>query len=108
MCFSASASFAASGALAVSSYAISRIPKRQSEKPLSLFPSIFAVHQSIEGILWLNHNGVFSDQYKVGAVYGYIFIAFALWPAYVPFAAYRIESGKIRRKLILLCQINGL
>jgi hypothetical protein len=108
MCFSASASLAASGALAASSYAISRIPKHRSEKALSLIPAIFSVHQFIEGMLWLNHNGVIPDDYKVGAVYGYVFIAYALWPAYVPFAAYRIESERMRRRIILLCLWIGL
>ena len=108
MCFSAEASFAASGALAASGIAISRMPKEKSETPLALFPVIFAVHQFIEGILWLNHTGVLPDDYKSGAVYGFVFIAFLLWPIFVPFSAYMIETGKTRRRIILLCQLIGL
>jgi hypothetical protein len=107
MCFSASASFTASGALAASSYAISRLPKKESEKTLSFIPLIFAAHQFIEGVLWLNHAGLCPDQYKEGSIYGYTFIAYALWPIYVPFAIYKLETKKVRRVIILLCQAIG-
>ena len=108
MCFSAEASFAASGVLAASSVAISRIPKERSSVPLSLFPAIFATHQFIEGILWLNHDGVLPDTYKTAAVYAYAFIAYVLWPIYVPLAAYLIETRRRRRLIILVCQAIGL
>jgi hypothetical protein len=108
MCFSASASFAASGALAAISYAIARIPKKKAEVPLSLIPVIFAVHQCIEGILWLNHAGLCSDYYKSGGIYAYSFIAYALWPVYIPFAVYKLEMERFRRTIILICQAIGI
>jgi hypothetical protein len=108
MCFSAEASFAASGALAASSIAISRIPKERTSIPLSLFPAVFATHQFIEGILWLNHDGVLPDAYKSGAVYAYALIAFVLWPIFVPFSACLMETETRRRIIILLCQGIGL
>jgi hypothetical protein len=107
MCFSASASFAASGTLAASGYAISRLPKKECEKTLSFIPLIFAAHQFIEGVIWLNHAGLCPDQYREGAVYGYTFIAYALWPVYVPFAVYKLETNMLRRAIILLCQAIG-
>jgi hypothetical protein len=108
MCFSAPASLAASGVLGVSGIAILRMPKKKTEIPLSLFPIIFATHQFIEGILWLSITGVISDTYKAGAIYAYAFIAFVFWPIFVPFAMYLIETGRVRRKLIIICQIVGL
>ena len=108
MCFSAEASFAASGVLAASSVAISRIPKEKASVPLSTFPAIFAAHQFIEGILWLNHDGVLPDAYKTGAVYVYVLIAYVLWPVFVPFAVYLIETERRRRLIMLLCQAVGL
>jgi hypothetical protein len=108
MCFSAEASFAASGTLAASSIVISRLPKETASIPLSLFPAVFAIHQFIEGILWLNHDGVLPDAYKSGAVYAYALIAFVLWPIFVPFSAYLIETGKRRRIIVLICQAVGL
>ena len=108
MCFSAEASFAASGVLAASSVAISRIPKEKASIPLSLFPAVFATHQFIEGIVWLNHDGVLPDVFLTGAVYAYALIAFVLWPIFVPFSAYLLETGKRRRIIILICQAIGL
>lgn len=107
MCYSASASFAASGALAASGYAISRTSKKKSEIPLSLLPIIFAVHQFIEGVLWLNHDNILPGTVKLGAVYSYLFIAFALWPVYLPFSIYLIETHRMRRGIIFLCQFIG-
>jgi len=108
MCFSAEASFAASGVLAASSIAISQIPKDRASIPLSLFPAVFATHQFIEGILWLNQDGVLPDTYQSVAVHAYALIAFVLWPIFVPFAAYLIEAERRRRILILICQAVGL
>ena len=108
MCFSAEASFAASGVLAASSVAICRIPKERASTPLALFPAIFATHQFIEGLLWLNHDGVLPDTYRPAVVYAYALIAFVLWPIFVPFAAWMIERERRRRIIILICQVVGL
>lgn len=108
MCFSAEASFAASAALAASGVAISRIPKEKSSVPLSLFPAIFATHQFIEGVLWLNQDGVLPDAYKDVAVFAYVAIAYVLWPVFVPFAVYLTEAGRRRKIIMLLCQVVGL
>ena len=108
MCFSATASFVASGALVASSVAIARIPKPKSAIPLSMFPAIFAILQFIEGLLWLNHRGFLADNYKPVAVYAFLLIAFVLWPIFVPFSVYVLESSKRRRVIILLCQFTGI
>ena len=108
MCFSATASFVASGALVASGVAIARIPKPKSAIPLSMFPAIFAILQFIEGLLWLNHRGFLADNYKPVAVYAFLLIAFVLWPIFVPFSVYVLESGRIRRVIILLCQFTGM
>jgi hypothetical protein len=108
MCFSAEASFAASGVLAASSIVLWQTPKKKESIPLSLFPTIFAAHQFIEGILWLNQDGVLPDTYQRVAVHAYALIAYVLWPIFVPFAAYMLEAERRRRILILLCQAVGL
>jgi len=108
MCFSAEASFVASGVLAASSVAISRVPKEKSGVPLALFPAVFATHQFIEGTIWLSYDGVLPDSYKSLAVYAYAFIAYVLWPVLVPFSAYLLEVQRARRLIILACQAAGL
>jgi len=108
MCFSAEASFAASGLLATSSVAIAQIPKQKASVPLSLFPAVFATHQFIEGVLWLNHDGILPDTYRSGAVYAYTLIAYVLWPVLVPVSAYLIETERRRRTIMAACQAIGL
>lgn len=108
VCFSAEASFAASGILAASSVAIARIPKERASIPLSLFPAIFATHQFIEGILWLNQDGTLPATYQSIAVHAYALIAYVLWPIFVPFAATMMEAEQRRRIIILGSQAAGL
>jgi hypothetical protein len=73
-----------------------------------MFPAIFATHQFIEGVLWLNHDGVLPDTYQSVAVHAYALIAYVLWPMLVPFAAYLLEGDRRRRLIILGCQVIGL
>jgi len=108
MCFSATASFVTSGALVVGGVAIARIPKPKSAIPLSIVPFIFAIHQFIEGLLWLIHGGFLADNYKSVVVYAFVLIAFVLWPLFAPFSVYVLESARIRRVIIMLCQFTGI
>jgi hypothetical protein len=108
MCFSAEASFAASGVLAASSVAIYRIPKQKAGVPLALFPAIFAAHQFAEGVIWLHQDGDLPDTYQALAVWAYALIAYVLWPIFVPFAAFLTEAGSKRRAIILVCQAIGV
>jgi hypothetical protein len=108
MCYSAEASLAASGLLAANSIAIARLPKEKASIPIALIPAIFATHQFVEGMVWLNQDGVLPNTFKWGAVYVYTFIAFVLWPIFVPFSSYLIETSSKRRNIILICQVIGL
>ena len=108
MCFSATASFITAGALATSGAVIARTQKPRRAIPLSLFPVFFAVLQVAEGLLWLNHREFIGEVWKMPAVYVYLFIAYVLWPLYVPFSAYLLEPDRKRKIIVLLCQIIGL
>ena len=108
MCYSAEASFIASGVLAGTSIAISRLPKEKSNLPLSVIPAIFAVHQFVEGTIWLNQGRMDRSTYLAVATFAYALIAYVLWPVFIPLAAYLTEADKKRRVLILACQVVGL
>jgi hypothetical protein len=108
MCFSAEASLAASGVLAAGSIAIARVPKPRAAVPLALFPAVFAAHQFVEGLIWLNYDGVVPDAYRPGLVTAYALIAYVLWPIFVPLAAFLAEPEKRRRGILLVCQGIGL
>lgn len=85
MCFSAPVSFVASGFLGATGLVLVR---KLSLKPqyylYAAIPFIFALHQFLEGIIWLGNDDVLPQVYQTFAVYTYAFIAFSLWPLYVP------------------------
>lgn len=84
MCFSATASFAASGGLAAAGLATWRFATPQ-QKAVAAIPLLFAVQQAIEGLQWLK---VASGPASVVIGYVYLFFAYLLWPVYVPIAVY--------------------
>lgn len=96
MCFSATASFIASGGLATAG-AISLRASKKSERLLATIPILFAVQQFIEGLQWLAPHPS-----PVCQVYGYGFLAFALiiWPTYVPIAAHNLEQDAKRKRIL--------
>ena len=108
MCYSAEASFIASGVLTATSLSIARLPKVKASLPLAYLPAIFAAHQFIEGIIWLNQGKIEIEALEAPAVFLYVLIAFVFWPIYIPYTAYRMETEKRRRVLILICQAIGL
>jgi len=94
MCFSAPASFIASGGLAVLGGASFVVAKKKN-KILAAIPLMFAVQQFCEGIQWLYLNSGSTSQF---AGYSFLFFAFILWPVYVPWFVYVLDPK--RRKLL--------
>ena len=54
MCFSATASFVASGALSALGVATLRATQRKAEIPFATIPLLFGIQQFVEGVLWLS------------------------------------------------------
>lgn len=90
MCFSAPASFVASGGLILLSGASFLIAKKE-DKFLATIPLLFGIQQALEGIQWLYLN-TGSSSLLVG--YGYLFFAFIVWPIYVPVFVYILDRKK--------------
>lgn len=107
MCFSAGASFIAGGVLSTAGVATLKKTKKASEVPLAATPFLFGIQQITEGFVWvaLQQNLVMLSQ-----VASFIFslFAYALWPAYIPFAVLLLENNPIRRRIILPLFILGL
>jgi hypothetical protein len=62
MCFSAAANFVGSGALgAVGVMTLTRV-KHRRELLFASLPALFAIHQFIEGFVWLGLDGMLSSQ----------------------------------------------
>jgi hypothetical protein len=107
MCVSAEASFAAGSVLAVAGVATVRRALRYDRSMLlfSLFPAIFALHQFIEGAVWLSVDGVIDQNIFR---YLYIAIAFLLWPVLTPFASACAEKDPRWRTARYLVFVLGL
>jgi hypothetical protein len=106
MCFSASASFGASLLLgAVGVVTLSKVDK-PSLLPFAATPILFALHQSSEGLLWL---GLPEPKPWVGiAVYVYLLFAQVIWPAWVPYSIWRMETFPRRKKILSVLLGMGL
>ncbi len=95
MCFSASSSFVASAGLIAGGIALQRyrcITKHQ--RLLAFIPLIFALHQFLEGIVWLGVNAIISAPTQAIAAYSFNIIAFVVWPIYMPLAVLKNEQSQ--------------
>lgn len=109
MCFSAAASFTASAILfPLGLYSVIKA-FRKDKRYLSLafIPIVFSIHQFVEGLIWdkLHANAYTSLHHSVLA---FTFIAFFIWPVYLPLSIYFIEPASQRRTIIGGLTLCGL
>jgi hypothetical protein len=102
MCFSAPASFIASGGLAMLGGA-SLVVAKKEDKFLALVPLLFAVQQFFEGIQWLHLNAGSPSPF---AAYIFLFFAYIVWPIYVPACVFILD--KERRKIMQWFLVLGI
>lgn len=95
MCFSATASFVASGGLVAvgsATWAIARDKGDRSTLPLALTPLLFGLQQGLEGLVWLGIDAPIpppghASSMTVVATMAYLFFAYAFWPVWMPWTA---------------------
>jgi hypothetical protein len=101
MCFSATANFVGSTALgAVGVVTLTRV-KHRRELLFASLPILFAIHQFIEGFVWLGLDGILSP--KVAHNMGAAFMLYAqgLLPFLLPLSVLLFEpDGKGRRRMV--------
>lgn len=97
MCFSATASFAASVVLSGTGTLALHQAETKEDRFLASIPFLFAIQQFFEGLVWLfpTHGALTSV-----LAYAFLFFAFLLWPVYVPHVAYIHEPPGIRKDLL--------
>jgi hypothetical protein len=110
MCFSAHASFGAAFVLgAIGVVAIREARRTRAAFSLAAIPMLFAAQQATEGLLWtvLSSAQWGKSDTSLGRVF--LFFALALWPAYVPFALWRIEPvmNLARRRVLFASAVIG-
>lgn len=100
MCFSAQASFIASGALlALGSYAVKKV-KNKASMPLALTPIFFALQQAAEGFVWLGNTHESMAAITPVATWFFLFFAFFFWPIWIPTATIFLEKKMDRKHLL--------
>jgi len=109
MCFSAQASFTAAAGLSLAG-GVSLYVSRGNPRSMlfAAIPCLFALHQLIEGLLWLEFQAnPYSPQIKVLS-YSFALIAFCVWPVVTPISVLLMECNPFRRKLLRGCVVIGI
>ena len=103
MCFSATASFVAGGAL--SAAGLATVPKAtKREFALASIPALFGVQQLLDGAVWVTS---ISSKLHTIAVYAYMLFAFVFWPTFTPIAVFLVETEPIRKRILSVLIVLG-
>ena len=107
MCFSPTASFVAVGITTAAAIACLTRVRGWRELPLASLPLIFAVQQSVEGLLWLTLP--VDPDGPVSSALTLVFLLYAtvFWPVFAPMAALLLEPEPGRRNLMAICATIG-
>jgi hypothetical protein len=101
MCFSASANFVGSGVLgAVGVVTLTKV-KHRRELLFAALPTLFAIHQFIEGFVWLGLDGILSPTVTHNMGAAYMLYAQGLLPFLSPLGVLLFEpDGRSRRRML--------
>lgn len=107
MCFSATANFVGSGVLGAIGVATLLEVKHPREALFAAVPSLFAVHQFIEGFVWLGLDHILSSRMAHDAGAAFVLYAQGLLPFLLPLSVLLLEPTRQRRRLMLWFVILG-
>ena len=109
MCFSADASFIASGVLGTVGVVTLTNVKHRRELLFAALPTLFAVHQLIEGFVWLGLHGKFSPAVTHDLGAAFMLYAQGLIPFAIPLSVLLFESdAQSRRRMLPFVVLGGL
>ena len=108
MCFSAAANFDGSGALgAIGVVTLTRV-KHRRELLFAALPALFAIHQFIEGFVWLGLDGILSPAVTHDMGAAFMLYAQGLLPFLLPLSVLLFEpDGKSRRRMVPFLVLGG-
>jgi hypothetical protein len=108
VCFSALANFVGSGALAAIGIVTLTKVKHRREVLFAALPTLFAVHQFIEGFVWLGLDGVLSPAVAHNMGAAFMLYAQGLLPFLLPLSVLLFEpDGKSRRRMLPFLAVGG-
>src|SRR5271168_2318816 len=109
MCFSAAANFVGSGALATVGVITLTKVKHRRELLFASLPVLFAIHQFIEGFVWLGLDGVLSPKVTHDMGAAFMLYAQGLLPFLLPLSVFLFEpNSKTRRRMLPFLVIGCL
>jgi len=107
MCFSATANFVGSGVLAsVGAVTLTRV-KHRRELLFASLPLLFAIHQFIEGFVWLGLDGILSQAVAHDMGAAFMLYAQGLLPFLLPLSVFLFEPTANSRNRMLPFLILG-
>lgn len=109
MCFSATANFVGSGVLGtVGAVTLTKV-KHRRELMFASLPMLFALHQFIEGFVWLGLDGILSPTVTHNMGAAFVLYAQGFLPFLMPLSVWMFEpNGKSRRRMRPFLLIGGL
>lgn len=108
MCFSATANFVGSGVLgAVGVVTLTKV-KHRRELLFASLPVLFAIHQFIEGFVWLGLDGILSPAVAHGMGAAFMLYAQGLLPFLLPLSVFLFEpNAKGRSRMLPFLVLGG-
>jgi hypothetical protein len=108
MCFSAAANFVGSGVLGtIGAVTLTRVRHRR-ELLFAALPMLFAVHQFIEGFVWLGLDGILSPGVTRAMGAAFMLYAQGLLPLLLPLSVWLFEpNSKTRKRMVPFMVIGG-
>jgi hypothetical protein len=107
MCFSATANFVGSGVLGGMGVATLAKVKHRRELMFASLPALFAVHQFIEGFVWLGLDGILSPTVAHNMGAAFVLYAQGLLPFLMPLSIMLFEPTRARRRTMLPFVVLG-
>ena len=109
MCFSATANFVGSGFLGAAGVITLTKVKHRRELLFAALPTLFAVHQFIEGFVWLGLDGVLSPAVAHDMGAAFMLYAQGLLPFLLPLSVLLFEpNAKSRRRMLPFLVLGGV
>ena len=108
MCFSATVNLAGSAALGVAGVATSTKVKHRREPLFAAMPLLFAIHQFIEGFVWLGLDGVLSHAVAHNMGAAFMLYAQGLLPLLAPLSVLLFEpNATSQRRMLPFVMLGG-
>jgi len=108
VCFSATANFVGSGVLSAIGVVTLTKVKHRRELLFAALPTLFAVHQFIEGFVWLGLDGILSPAVAHDMGAAFMLYAQGLLPFLLPLSVLLFEADVKSRRRMLPVLVLGL